>query len=266
MKIINIDIIIGDDNMLIDSHAHLHDRKFDRDRDRLIKNLRKNGIEKVITIGTSFYASIAAVAVAEKYENIYATVGVNCGGVDEYPTIDRLEPFIKSKKVIAIGEIGLDYHHYPDEKEIQKKCFIKQIKLANEVNLPIVVHDRKANYDTFNIIKKESNNNLRGVMHCYSGDLELAKEYVKLGFYISIAGPVTYRSAKKLKEVAKGIPLDNLFIETDAPYLPPGPIGRKRNEPKYVRYVASMIAKLKGVPFELVAQKTTNNVKKLFNI
>ncbi|WP_425448129.1 TatD family hydrolase [Dethiothermospora halolimnae] len=254
--------------MLIDSHAHLHDRKFDRDREKVIKNLKRDGIEKVINIGTSIRASKQAIDLAEKYDNIYATVGINCGGEEEYPTIPQLRPLLKSKKVVAIGEIGLDYHHYPDEKEIQKKCFRKQIDLANEFNLPIVVHDRKANQDTFDIIKgeKEKNEKLRGVIHCYSGDLNLAKEYVKLGFYISIAGPVTYRSAKKLKDVAAEIPLDNLFIETDAPYLSPGQIGRKRNEPAYVRYVAGAIADLKGIPFQLVERKTANNIKRLFNI
>ena len=254
--------------MFIDSHAHLTDRKFNRDREKVIRDLRRDGIEAVITAGTGVQTSKDAVALAEKYDNIYATVGVNCGGYEEYPTIDQIRPLLKSKKVIAIGEIGLDYHHYPDEKDIQKKCFIKQIKMAGEYNLPIVVHDRKANYDTFDIIKKEKeeNENLRGVLHCYSGDLDLAKEYVKLGFYISIAGPVTYRSAKTLKEVAKGISLDHLFIETDAPLLPPGPIGKRRNEPLYVRYVAGEIADLKGVSFDLVAKKTADNVKKLFNI
>jgi TatD DNase family protein len=254
--------------MLIDSHAHLHDPKFNRDREEVIRNLKKDGIDIVINSGGGRDSNKAAVALAEKYDNIYATVGMNCGGEDEYKIIDEIRPLLKHKKVVAVGEIGLDYHHYPDEKEIQKKCFIKQIEIASEVDLPIVVHDRKANYDTFDIIKssKEKFPNLRGVLHCYSGDLQLAREYVKLGFYLSIAGPVTYRSAETLKQVAKHIPLEYLFIETDSPYLPPSEIGKRRNEPLYVRYVAGTIAELKGISFEMVAKQTAINVRKLYNI
>lgn len=254
--------------MLIDSHAHLHDPKFNRDREEVIRSLKKDGIDIVINSGGGRDSNKAAIALAEKYDNIYATVGMNCGGEDEYKIIDEIRPLLKHKKVVAVGEIGLDYHHYPDEKEIQKKCFIKQIEIAAEVDLPIVVHDRKANYDTFDIIKssKQKYPNLRGVLHCYSGDLDLAKEYVKLGFYISIAGPVTYRSAETLKQVAKHIPLEYLFIETDSPYLPPSEIGKRRNEPLYVRYVAGTIAELKGISFEMVAKQTAVNVRKLYNI
>lgn len=254
--------------MLIDSHAHLHDPKFNRDREEVIRSLKKDGIEIVINSGGGRDSNKAAVALAEKYDNIYATVGMNCGGEDEYKVIDEIRPLLKHKKVVAVGEIGLDYHHYPDEKEIQKKCFIKQIEIASEADLPIVVHDRKANYDTFDIIKssKERFQNLRGVLHCYSGDLQLAREYVKLGFYLSIAGPVTYRSADTLKQVAKHIPLEHLFIETDSPYLSPSEIGKRRNEPLYVRYVAGTVAELKGIPFEMVAKQTAINVRKLYNI
>lgn len=256
--------------MLIDSHAHLTSGRFDKDRDKIIKDLRKSGIEKVINSSSDLWSSAAAVSLAKKHRDVYATVGIHpcCTGEVDNDTIKVLKSLSKEKKVIAIGEIGLDYHHDTAPKDVQKKWFIEQIKLANEVNLPIMVHDRKANQDTFDIIRnaKEKNKGLTGVIHCYSGDLDLAKKYVELGFYISIAGPVTYRSAKKLQDVAKGIPLDYLFIETDAPSLPPGPIGKRRNEPIYVRYVAGKIAELKGVSFEEVARKTTNNVKRLFNI
>lgn len=254
--------------MIIDSHAHLTDKKFNRDRYDVINNLKRNGIDKVINSGGGRESNNASVVLAEKIDNIYATVGMNCGGEDEYKIIDEIRPLLKSRKVVAVGEIGLDYYHYPDEKEIQKKCFIKQIEIASEVDLPIVVHDRLANYDTFNIIKssKERFNNLRGVLHCYSGDLELAREYVKLGFYLSIAGPVTYRSAEKLKQVARYIPLEYLFVETDSPYLPPNEIGKRRNEPMYVRYVVGTIAELRGIPFETVAKQTADNVRRLYNI
>lgn len=256
--------------MLIDSHAHLTAERFDRDRDKIIKNFSKDDIEMVITAGSSFLSSAAAVALAEKNKSIYATVGIHpcCVGDVDKGTIQVLKALAQHEKVIAIGEIGLDYHHNIDPKDVQKKWFVEQIKLAIDVDLPIVVHDRKANMDTYEIIKgaKKRNDNLRGVLHCYSGDLELAKEYIKLGFYISISPPVTYRSAKKLKEVAKKIPLEYLFIETDCPSLPPGQIGKRRNEPSYVRYVAGEIAELKGISFETVAKETGKNVKRLFQI
>lgn len=254
--------------MLIDSHAHLHNRKFNKDRHQVISSLTREGVELVINSGGGVESNMEAIKLAEKYDNIYATIGINCGGEDEYKEIPTILPSLKNKKVVALGEIGLDYHHYPDEKDIQKKCFKEQIEIATEVDLPIVVHDRKANDDTFEIIKnaKLKHPNLRGVLHCYSGDLDLAKEYVKLGFYLSIAGPITYRSAHKLKEVAKHIPLEHLFIETDSPYLQPAQIGKKRNEPVYVSYVAGMIAELKGIPFDIVAKKTSDNVKRLYKI
>jgi len=254
--------------MLIDSHAHLHDKRFKQDQEKVIQNLYNDGIELVINSGGGTQSNMDCIKVAEKYNNIYATVGINCGGEAEFNEIPKIYGLLKHPKVIAIGEIGLDYHHYPDEKEIQKKCFIEQLKIAQEVDLPIVVHDRKANLDTYKIIKqsKIENPNLRGVLHCYSGDLALAKEYIKLGFYLSIAGPVTYRSASQLKEVAKYIPLRHLFIETDSPYLPPAQIGKGRNEPQFVSYVAETIAQLKGISFGEVAQVTTENVKNLYQI
>jgi len=168
--------------------------------------------------------------------------------------------------VVAIGECGLDYHYENYQKEVQKKWFIEQIRLAKELELPIVVHDRDANIDTYNILKKEQDGNLTGVLHCYSGDLELAKKYIDMGFYISIAGPVTYRNARKLQEVAKEIPLEYLLIETDSPYLTPSDIGRRRNQPSYVRYVAGTIAQLRKIPFEKVEIQTNKNTKKIFKI
>jgi len=254
--------------MLIDSHAHLHLENFKRDRDTLIKDLRREGIESVITSGSSMNSSKEAMKLARKYENIYATVGVHPCCTDEMDenSIDELRELSKDKNVIAIGEIGLDYHHMDVPIEIQKKWFKRQIELAKELGLPIVVHDRKANQDTFDIISEHMDERLRGVIHCYSGDVELARKYVEMGFYISIAGPVTYKSATKLKEVAKEIPLKYLFVETDAPCLTPGPAGRRRNEPLFVTYVAVEVADIKGIKLDMVEKVTTNNVKKLYGI
>lgn len=254
--------------MLIDIHAHLTSERFDKDREEIIKNLTKNGLKAVITSGSSLSSSVAAVSLANKYDNIYATIGIHPNNTDEMDdnTIAMLESLASNKNVIGIGEIGLDYHYDYVSEEVQKKWFIKQIELAKKLKLPIVVHDREANIDTYNIIKSMKDENLTGVLHCYSGDVELAKKYTEIGFYISIAGPVTYRSATKLKQVAKEIKLDYLFIETDCPSLTPGLVGRRRNEPSYVKYVAEMISELKGIPLEFVEKKTTNNVNKLFGI
>jgi len=256
--------------LLTDSHAHLHDRKFDRDRDLVIGNLAKDGIGLVIESGGGPESNKKAVALAEKHSNIYASVGYNCAGPEmNYDILEEVKrTALSSKKIVGFGEIGLDYHHYPDAKDVQKKWFVELIRVACAVKLPIVVHDRKANYDTYNIIKaeKQRDPSLRGVLHCYSGDLALAREYVKLGFYLSIAGPVTYRSARNLHDVARHIPLEWLFIETDSPYLTPGHLGRRRNEPAFVRYVAAAVAELRGISFDEVARATTANVKRLYGI
>jgi len=254
--------------MLIDSHAHLYSERFDKDREKVISDLKKDGIELVIIPSSSVMTSVRAVSLANKYSNLYATVGIHPNVTDEMDdgTIPVLRELAKNKKVVAIGECGLDYHYDYVSRDVQKKWFIEQIKLAKELKLPVVIHDREANIDTYNILKGESDSNLTGVLHCYSGDAELAQKYVDMGFYISIAGPVTYRSAHKLKEVAKKIPLEYLLIETDAPSLPPSDIGKRRNEPIYVKYIASMIAELRGISFERVAKQTNENTKRIFRI
>lgn len=254
--------------MLIDSHAHLDDRRFDRDRDRLIESLKENGIDLVINPGADLQTSIKAVALAEKYENIYAAVGVHPHSAKEMDdsTVNVLKSFTNREKVIAIGEIGLDYYYDNSPRDIQRKRFIEQLNLAKEVDLPVIIHSRSAAGETFEILKEAQDGKLEGVLHCYSGSVEMAREYIKLGFYISIAGPVTFKNARVLKEVAKEVPLDKLLIETDAPYLTPEPYRGKRNEPIYVRYVAGTIAEIKGITFEEVAKATSENTKKLFRI
>jgi TatD DNase family protein len=254
--------------MLIDSHAHLYDQRFDKDRDKMIKGFKEDGIEIVIVSGASILSSTKAIALANKYENIYATIGVHPNNTDEMDseTIEILKDLAKNKKVVGIGECGLDYHYNYVAKDVQKKWFIEQIELAKKLRLPVAVHDREANIDTYDILRSQHNSDLKGVLHCYSGDARLAKKYVDMGFYLSIAGPVTYNSAIKLKEVVKVIPLEYLLIETDSPSLTPSPVGRKRNEPAYVRYVASMIAELKNIPFERVARATNDNTKRLYGI
>jgi TatD DNase family protein len=254
--------------MLIDSHAHLDDKRFDGDRDRLIKSLKENGIELVINPGADLQSSIKAVSLAEKYENIYAAVGVHPHSAKEMDdsTVEILKSFTHRDKVVAIGEIGLDYYYDNSPRDIQRKRFIEQLNLAKEVDLPVIIHSREAAQETFDILKDAQDGTLEGVLHCYSGSVEMAKEYIKLGFYISIAGPVTFKNSRILKEVAKEVPLDKLLIETDSPYLTPEPYRGKRNEPIYVRYVAGTIAEAKGLEFAEIEKITSRNTKKLFRI
>ncbi len=254
--------------MLFDTHAHLDSRRFDKDREKVIKNLYKNEVSLVVNPGVDFASSVKAVFLANKYDNVYAAVGVHpheAKGMDDN-TIDILKELSNKEKVIAIGEIGLDYHYDNSPREVQRRRFKEQIKLAKEINLPIIVHDRDAHQDVFEIIKEEADTNLKGVIHCYSGSVQMAKKYVDMGFYISLAGPVTFKNAKTPKKVVEGIPLDKLLIETDSPYLTPHPHRGKRNEPLYVRFVASTIAEIKGISFEKVAKQTLKNGKDIFNI
>lgn len=255
--------------MLIDSHVHLDDKRFDRDRDLIIKSLKSNGLEYAINNGADLQTSIASVALAEEYSNIYATVGVHPHSAKEMDksTIEILRSFASRDKVVAIGEIGLDFHYDNSPRDVQRFWFKEQLKLAKEVNLPVTIHSREANQETFDILKEFSEDGkLRGVLHCYSGSGEMAMEYIKLGFYISIAGPVTFKNARVLREVAKAVPLDKLLVETDCPYLAPEPYRGKRNEPIFVKYVAGTIADIKGISYEELAKATNTNTKRLFGI
>ncbi len=254
------------ENKLIDSHAHLDDDRFDNDRTELINRLKENEIELVLNPGADLATSKKAVKLADEYSFIYAAVG--CHPHDsKYMNDDTMNIFrelAKNKKVIAIGEIGLDYYYDNSDRETQKKWFREQIKLASELDMPYIVHDRDAHEDLFKIMKEEAKSNTRGILHCYSGSVEMAKEFIKLGFYISLAGPVTFKKAKTPKNVAKEIPLDKLLIETDSPYLTPEPYRGKRNEPKYVKFVAEEIANIRNVSIDVIAKNTNENFKKLF--
>lgn len=254
--------------MLIDSHAHLDDERFDKDRQKIINSFKEDDIELIINPGADVSSSVKAVSLAEKYDSIYAAVGVHpheAKTMDD-DTIEILRNLAKKEKVVAIGEIGLDYHYDNSPRDIQKKWFREQIKLAKELDLPIIIHDRDAHEDTYEILREENDDKLRGIMHCYQSSLEMSKDFIDMGFFISLAGPVTFKNAKTPKEVAKGVPLDRLLIETDSPYLTPHPHRGKRNEPAYVRYMAGMIAELKGISYEEVVKKTAQNAKTIFEI
>lgn len=255
--------------MFIDSHAHLDDERFNEDRTELINSLKENKIDLVLNIGYDLKSSRASVHLANNHDQIYAVIGVHPHDAQDVAGgyLEQLKELSKEKKVLAIGEIGLDYYYDNSPREIQRRVFKEQIKLAQDLNLPVVIHTRDADQETFEIIKEAvQNGGLKGVMHCYSGSVEMARDYLKLGFYISLGGPVTFKKARVPKEVAKAVPLNRLLIETDCPYLTPEPFRGRRNEPKLVAYTAEAIAEIKGISIEELAEETSRNVRELFEI
>ena len=252
---------------MIDTHCHLFDEEFNIDREDTIKRAIDSGVEKMILVGFSHKTNQLAQEMAKKWNVFYPTAGLHPSEASLNYLNDFLEfkSFVEKNKVYAIGECGLDYHWDITYKEEQKKLFRLQCEYAIEKDLPIIVHSRDAAKDTFDIIASYKGK-LKGVMHCYSGSKELALEYVKLGFYISLGGPVTFKNAKEPKEVAKAVPLDLLLIETDCPYLAPTPMRGKRNESSYVKYVRDEIASLKGITIQEVEEATTKNAIRLFKI
>ncbi|SHK51474.1 TatD family hydrolase [Tepidibacter formicigenes] len=254
--------------MLFDTHAHLCDSRFKEDREDVIKKIKEEGIKYVLNPGADIPSSLKAVELSKKYDFIYAAVGVHPHDVKDIneDTISVLKGLAQNEKVLAIGEIGLDYYYDNSPRDIQKKWFKRQIELANELKLPIIVHDRDAHQDTFDIIKNTKSKDIGCVLHCYSGNVHLAREYIKMGCLISIAGPVTFKNNKKTQEVVREIPLEYLLIETDSPYLTPHPHRGKKNDPSYVRYIAEKIAIEKGISYEKVCEATMENGKRFFNI
>ncbi len=254
--------------MLIDSHAHLNDERFDDDREQVINSLIKSGIELVLNPGYDLESSKISVNMAKQYSMIFAAVGTHPHDSKDMndDTLEIYKSYALEDKVIAIGEIGLDYHYDNSPRDVQKKWFREQIRLAKSLDMPYIVHDREAHEDIFNIMKEEMNSGARGILHCYSGSVEMAREFIKMGFMISLGGPVTFKNAKVAKKVALEIPLEYLLIETDSPYMAPEPNRGKRNEPSYVKYVAEEIAKIKNIEYNQVVEKTNANFKKLFGL
>ncbi|MFC7787239.1 TatD family hydrolase [Rossellomorea sp. GCM10028870] len=254
--------------MLFDTHVHLNAEQFDEDLEEVISRAREAGVEKMVVVGFDRPTINRAMELIEQYEFLYASIGWH--PVDAIDMKDEdlawIEELSNHPKVVAIGEMGLDYHWDKSPKDVQKEVFRKQIHLAKKVKLPIIIHNRDATQDIVDILREEGAEEVGGIMHCFSGSPEIAQECVDMNFYISLGGPVTFKNAKKPKEVAKEIPLEKLLIETDCPYLAPHPNRGKRNEPAYVKMVAEQIAELKEVSLEEVENKTTENAKKLFNI
>jgi len=252
--------------MYFDTHTHLDDEKFAQDRDLVIKMIQDAGVSLAVNVGSDLASSRASLALAEKYEFIYAAVGVHPSEVGSMQDadLDTLALMASHEKAVAIGEIGLDYHYDEPPKEIQKIWFEKQLRLAQELSMPYIIHDRDAHQDTLDILKKVGYFN--GVMHCFSGSYEMAKTVLDMGLFISIAGQVTFKNAPKVQEVAKMVPIDRLFVETDSPYLTPEPYRGQRNHSANVRFTCEKIAELKGVSVEMLANATLENGKKFYGI
>ena len=255
--------------MLFDSHAHLNDERFNEDREELINSLKSNGVELVLNPGACIETSKSSVELANKYDFIYATCGISPNDIPQTEEelgimLQEIKEITKlNSKVVAIGEIGLDYYWNKENKDLQKEAFIQQINLANELDLPIVIHTREAVVDTIEILKNNEVKN-KGVFHCCPLNKELVKEALKLDFYISFAGPVTFKNSKNANEIIEMVPIEKILIETDSPYLSPEPLRGRRNDSRNVKYIAQKIAEVKGVSIEEIAKITYENTKKVF--
>ena len=254
--------------MIFETHAHYDDEQFDKDRDLLIPDLLSGEICNIINVSSSVESVKTGIALAEKYEKVYAAAGVHpsdIAGLNE-ESFAWLKEQCSHPKVVAVGEIGLDYY-WDKEEEVQKsqrEWFFRQIKLAEEVNLPIIIHSRDAAEYTMKVMREVHAENIPGVVHCYSYSLEMAREFVKMGYYIGVGGVVTFKNAKKLKDVVQGIPLERILLETDAPYMAPEPYRGTRNHSGNLTYVVEKIAELKGVTTEEVEEVTLKNARTLF--
>lgn len=254
--------------MIFDTHAHYDDEAFNEDREKLIDEISRSEIRKIVNVGANLVTSQNSVDLSEKYDFFYAAVGVHPDDAAEVTEegIERLRELAKGKKVVAVGEIGLDYYWNKENSDLQKTAFKRQIELARELSLPIIVHSRDAAADTMEILHETDAGKLGGVIHCFSYSPEIALESVKMGFYIGIGGVVTFKNAKKIKESVEAIPLEKIVLETDCPYLAPDPFRGKRNSSLYLEYVVKEIARLKGIDENTVMEQTFKNALNMYNI
>lgn len=254
---------------IFDTHAHYDDRAFNEDREELIASLKEKGVEAVTNIAVTINSSKVAVEYTKKYDFFYGTVGVHPSDAykEKLEDIDVLRKLaLANEKIVAIGEIGLDYHYDDTDKPMQKTWFEAQMDLARELKLPIVVHSRDAAKDTLDIMRASKASDIGGVVHCYSYSKEQARDYLNMGYYFGIGGVLTFKNAKAIKEVVDYVPLDHIVLETDSPYLSPDPFRSKRNDSSRLPYVAAAIADIKQVPVEQVYEETWNNAHKLYRI
>lgn len=253
--------------MIFESHAHYDSQKYDEDRDEVLSAMPEHNVGTIVNSAADWESVTEVVELAERYPFIYAAVGLH---PDEVGALNEerfafLKEQCQKEKVVAVGEIGLDYYWDNESHDVQKKWFIRQLNLARELDLPVVIHSRDAAADTLEVMKEHAQG-LRGVIHCFSYSKELANEYIKMGFYIGVGGVVTFKNSKKLKEIVTEIPLERILLETDSPYLAPTPFRGKRNSSAYISYIAQEIAELKGISYEEVLAQTEKNGKELFRI
>lgn len=254
--------------MIFDSHAHYDDEAFDEDRESLLGSMQENGIGYIVNVGASIRGVEETVKLTKSYPFIYGAVGIHpddTGDLNEERMI-WLEQLCGEEKIVAVGEIGLDYYWDKESRELQKEWFARQLALSKKTGLPVIIHSRDAAQDTIDIMKAEHAGSTGGVIHCFSNSREMARDYVNMGYYIGIGGVVTFKNARVMKEVAEYVPLEQILIETDCPYLAPAPNRGKRNSSLFLPYIIEEIARIKGVSKELVEEKTCENALKMYRI
>ncbi|HBX24011.1 MAG TPA: TatD family deoxyribonuclease [Desulfotomaculum sp.] len=253
---------------LFDTHVHLNNEQFKQDLDKVFGRMQEAGVTRVLCAAFDLKSSEETANMAGERPSVVASVGVHPHDAEEVPDdyLARLEQLARRPGVVAMGEMGLDYYRDLSPRPIQQRVFREQLALVRELNMPVIIHSRDAFGDLLEILRSDGISPAGGVMHCFSGSLEVARESIEMGFYISLAGPVTFKNAAKLKDIAVKVPLERLLIETDCPYLAPEPFRGRRNEPAHVRYVAEHIAQLRGITIEELALATTANAEKLFNL
>lgn len=254
--------------LLFDSHCHLDDEQFDADREELIASLPEQGIACCVTVGSDLTSSEKNIALASQHDFLYAAAGVHPHAAAEAAPdyLDKLRELLKMKKVVALGEIGLDYHYDFSPRDMQRKILIQQLDLACELDLPVIIHVREAHGDMLDLLRDREGKVPRGVIHCFSGSAESALEYVRFGMYVSFSGSLTFKNARKLRVAAKVLPDDRVLIETDSPYLSPEPMRGRRNTPANLRHTCALLAEIRGIRIEEAAELTANNAKKLFGL
>lgn len=252
---------------IFDSHAHYDDRVFSEDKHELLMEMHEKGVEYIVDIGCSMESSRVILDMTKEYDFVYGTVGVHPGDIDQLTDadMDELAKLSEERKILAIGEIGLDYHYDDSDPQLQKKWFEKQLQVAGEKKLPVVIHSRDAAKDTLDIMKAYQPQSCGGVIHCFSYGVEMAKEYLNMGYHIGVGGVVTFKNGRKLKEVVEYAPMDRIVLETDAPYLAPTPFRGERNCSLYLQYVAEEIAAIKQMSVEQVYEITIENAKRMYH-
>ena len=254
--------------MLIDTHTHYDEERFDPDRHEIIQKAHDEGVSHMVNVSNCMESTSFSIRLSDEYDFIHAAIGLHPYFADEMNDVNLsiLRELAKNEKVVAIGEIGLDYHYMPHPKKVQRECFARQMELAVELGLPVMIHDREAHQDVFDMMVLYRVKEVSGVMHSYSGSVEMARRYLNLGFYLSVAGPVTYLNARRILDVVRFAPLDRILVETDCPDLSPEPFRGTRNDSTRLRLIAAGIAKIKGLSFDEVSSATTENAKRLLGI